>query len=345
MSFFLRRHLWRLVKPVLFFFDPEIIHDFAVGFLKIVRFLGPLPIKMVSGSGTRDIKPCSVLGTEFRSRVGLAAGFDKDAEIIRAIPYLGFGFVEIGTVTPRPQPGNPRPRLMRAPEKRALFNRMGFNGKGAEAAARNLKKAKGTLPAGFRVGVNIGKNKDTPLECAADDYVKAAAYFEDLADYLVINISSPNTPGLRSLQTGDTVGAIASRVNALISRWKTRPPLLLKLAPEVSGDDLESIMKHGEAVGIDGWVLTNTLGGKWPLKASELEGGWSGAPLTERALDVLRKARGLTQKTIISVGGIMSAEDAKRRIEAGADLVQIYTGWIYSGPSFPVEVARYLSLQ
>jgi dihydroorotate dehydrogenase len=278
----------------------------------------------------------------FRSRVGLAAGFDKDAELVTALPSLGFGFAEIGTVTPRPQPGNDRPRLFRDPSRGSLFNRMGFNGAGADVVSRRLARVKDQLSADFRIGVNLGKNKDTSLEDAASDYAKAASYFQDLADYMVVNVSSPNTPGLRSLQTLEALKPIVTAVNGVIGKWSRRPPLLLKLAPELSGENLAHLIQQIEAwkdEHIDGWILTNTLGGE----LQGLVGGWSGGLLTENSRKSLKDARAVSRLPIVSVGGIMSEEEALERRRLGADLIQIYSGWIYKGPSFPGKLSRILS--
>lgn len=271
----------------------------------------------------------------FASRVGLAAGFDKDAEIVPALPSLGFGFAEIGTVTPRPQSGNDRPRLFRDLERQCVFNRMGFNGLGAAVVAKRLESVRDRLPSAFRVGVNVGKNKDTPLEEAARDYAAAAAAFKSLADYIVINVSSPNTAGLRSLQAIESLHPIVDAVKEAIRGAKS-PPLLLKLAPEVESEELARIFAAADRWGVDGWVLTNTLAGN----REGLSGGWSGKVLTELSRTRLEQARAVTRLPIISVGGIMDADEAERRVRLGANLVQIYSGWIFGGPSFPVEISN-----
>lgn len=338
----MRRRFWKLAKRLLFRLDAETAHTRAIRALRFWLRFGDAPLRWISGA--QELSPGSqlprVLGLEFRSRIGLAAGFDKNGEVLRALPALGFGFAEIGTVTPRPQPGNERPRLFRDLPGNSLFNRMGFNNSGAEAVARRLEVARGALPTGFRVGVNVGKNKDTPLEDAARDYVRAAAPFKGLADFIVINVSSPNTPGLRSLQNVESLRAITSEVGQLIAGWNPRPPLLLKLAPEIRGDALADIIRAGEGDwGVDGWVLTNTLGGNWPAGDQHgLNGGWSGGVLTEVARASLAEAKGVARKPLISVGGIMSPEEAAVRLSIGADLVEVYTGWIFNGPSFPAEI-------
>jgi dihydroorotate dehydrogenase len=279
---------------------------------------------------------------DFGSPVGLAAGFDKDAEILAALPAMGFGFAEIGTVTPRPQPGNERPRLFRDPARASLFNRMGFNGLGAEIVSSNLAEVRPHLPEGFRVGVNIGKNKDTSLDRAAEDYRKAIRPFKDLADYVVINVSSPNTPGLRSLQTVESLTPIVSEVQEELAQWRRTTPVLLKLAPELRGEDLKAVILALEARKISGWVLTNTLAGTIDTPSGSLAGGWSGGAVTEPARLSLQEVRSISQLPIISVGGILSAEEAQVRLDLGANLIQIYSGWIYRGPTFPRDIKKAL---
>lgn len=344
----MRALFWACAKRVLFLLEAERAHRFMVGTIHLLlRLRARAILSIASGTSVRGLpeaSPPAVFGMTFLSRVGLAAGFDKDAEILEALPALGFGFAEIGTVTPRPQPGNEKPRLLRDPRRKALFNRMGFNGLGAAVVSARLELARKNLPPSFRVGVNLGKNKDTTLEDAHRDYEAAARYFQGLADYIVINVSSPNTPGLRSLQATEALKPIVGSVQGVISRWGTRPPLLLKLAPELEGEDLEGIIKSVEDFGVDGWVLTNTLGGAIDLEAGSTEpsrrlsGGWSGGVLTERARKSLIQARRVSRLPIISVGGIMTPEEAVARRRDGAELVQIYSGWVYGGPGFPREV-------
>jgi dihydroorotate dehydrogenase len=352
----MRTAIWKVAKKALFKWDAETIHRFSVQAIHLAqatgRISGQLPLKWATGScavaeaSSGGAVPKQILGMNFQSRLGLAAGFDKNAEILASLPYMGFGYAEIGTVTPRPQPGNPAPRLFRDPEKMALFNRMGFNNLGSTLVAQRIGKLKPGLPENFRVGVNLGKNKDTPVEKSAEDYIRAAADFKDLADYLVVNVSSPNTPGLRSLQTVEGLKPIVGGVFNLISKWGRRPPLLLKLAPEVSISTLQQLIPVLEGMGIDGWVLTNTLAGHWPDSAKPrskgVEGGWSGKPLSEISAQRLAEVRSITSKSIISVGGIVSTDEAVHRISLGADLIQIYTGWVYGGPSFPSEIVKRL---
>ncbi|HCM41176.1 MAG: dihydroorotate dehydrogenase (quinone) [Bdellovibrionales bacterium GWB1_52_6] len=343
-----RRIFWACLKKVLFLFDAERVHVFAVHVLKLFQICSPRigysPIRILSGASDPCLEEAEeslrvhVMGMDFISPIGLAAGFDKDAEIVQTLPHLGFGFAEIGTVTPLPQPGNERPRLFRDPAENALFNSMGFNGLGAAVVAGNLAHGRSLLPSDFRVGVNIGKNKQTPLEKAPLDYARAASFFEGLADYLVINVSSPNTPGLRQLQTSESLKPIIEAVLSVVKTWPARPPVLLKLAPELDDAALDHLIQTMEASGMGGWVLTNTLGGQF----RDRSGGWSGAPLTELSRARLLKVRSLTRLPIISVGGIMDPEEALLRLDSGADLIQIYTGWIYRGLGFPAEIGRKL---
>lgn len=348
----MRHWFWGMVKGFLFRIEPEVAHRMVVMLIRLGIRMGNWPLRISGGtvfSGAQSLGHSSgsqsieVFGLHFQSRVGLAAGFDKDAEMVRGLPALGFGFAEIGTVTPRPQPGNERPRLFRDTSQNALFNRMGFNGMGSNIVSMRLAQAKPFLPTEFRVGVNIGKNKDTPLDEAASDYVKAAIPFQGLADYMVVNVSSPNTPGLRSLQTVEALKPILDGVQGVLSSWARRPPLLLKLAPEVSGEELITLIQNIESLGIDGWVLTNTLSGILRHEGREYLGGWSGGPLTAHSRHRLIEARQATKLPIISVGGILSPEEAVERYRLGAELVQIYSGWIYEGPGFPNAVSSKLT--
>jgi dihydroorotate dehydrogenase len=340
----LRRFFWKILRAILFRIDAETAHRITLSLIRLSIRLGNVPLRIAAGGGGAKARSArqefgrQVFGMTFSSPVGLAAGFDKDAEILTALPDLGFGFAEIGTVTPRPQPGNERPRLFRDPSRSSLFNRMGFNGLGAALVSRQLAEKRSHLPEDFRVGVNIGKNKDTPLERAAEDYRKAIAPFRGLADYVVINVSSPNTPGLRSLQTVQALRPIVSEVREELSGWQKMPPLLLKLAPEVRGEELRELVEALEKQGISGWVLTNTLGGEIETASGKLTGGWSGGALTEGSRLSLQAVRAASRLPIISVGGILTVEEAALRLQLGADLVQIYSGWIYKGPSFPREI-------
>jgi dihydroorotate dehydrogenase len=286
------------------------------------------------------------LGLDLPSPLGLAAGFDKDAAHVDALAALGFGFVEIGTVTAQPQAGNPRPRMFRLPADRALINRMGFNNAGAEAAAARLSapRDRGTI-----VGVNIGKTKLAPD--AAADYRASAARLAPLADYLVINVSSPNTPGLRDLQAVDELGALIATVREAMAEAGRAVPLLVKIAPDLADADIDAIADLAVASGLDGLVATNTtiardgLASDPAAVAAAGAGGLSGAPLGDRSLAVLRRLRERVGEglVIVSVGGVETPEDAWARLQAGATLVQAYTAFVYNGPLWPARMHRGLS--
>jgi dihydroorotate dehydrogenase len=316
--------MWPILRRLLFLFEPEDAHTLSKWGMRLLSWFLPLP---------HD-------GAE--NPVGLAAGFDKNAELIEYLPRFGFGSVEIGTVTPVPQGGNERPRLFRDPARKALFNRMGFNNLGAGIISERVRKARPRLPPGFKIGVNLGKNKNTPEENAASDYARAARPFLDTADYFVINVSSPNTPGLRALQTPESLTRIVREVQSVIAEGGRTIPLYVKLAPEIGGEALREILSALESAGTTGLILTNTLGGDHIYGGKSMSGGWSGQILTSKALGRLKEARSMTRLPIISVGGIMTVEDAQARMEAGASGVQLYTGWIYGGPFFPRRISRAL---
>jgi dihydroorotate dehydrogenase len=314
--------MWFLIRSFLFLLPAEFTHHLSIFFMRIIAPLLP-PVRSLE-----------------RNKVGLAAGFDKNAEILTLLPKFGFGFAEIGTVTPKPQGGNEKPRLFRDYERTALFNRMGFNNLGAGIISDRVRAAKKILPADFKVGVNLGKNKLTPDTEAATDYVKAAERFLDCADYFVINVSSPNTPGLRSLQKPEYLIPIVRSVQELILKSSKIIPLYVKLAPELDESSLREIILALEGENIAGLVLTNTLSGIYIYRGKEYQGGYSGRPLTELSLQRLKEVRQMTSLPIMSVGGIMSVEDAVARFKAGANQIQIYSGWIYRGPLFIREIVR-----
>jgi dihydroorotate dehydrogenase len=282
------------------------------------------------------------LGLDFPSPLGLAAGFDKDAEAYDALGAFGFGFVEVGTVTASPQPGNPKPRLFRLVEDRAIVNRMGFNNHGAEAAARRLDRPRGTI-----VGVNIGKTKVVPEHEAVADYVASTERLAALADYLVVNVSSPNTPGLRNLQAVEHLRPLLEAVREAADRTTTRRvPLLVKIAPDLADADIDAIADLAVELGLDGIIATNTTISRDGLSQETTEtGGLSGPPLKRRSLEVLERlsARAGDRLVLISVGGIETADEAYERLRAGATLVQAYTGLVYGGPSWPRKINRALA--
>jgi dihydroorotate dehydrogenase len=317
----------------------------------LLRLFAALP--GVRGMLRRRLAPTApelrlrALGREFPGPIGLAAGFDKDARGYEALGALGFGFIEVGTVTPEPQPGNPRPRLWRLSEDRALLNRLGFNNQGVAGASPRLSRPRSVL-----LGVNIGKNKDTPVDSAVDDYVKAARQLGPLADYLVVNVSSPNTPGLRALQHVDTLRALLTAVRATLVEVSParKIPLLVKIDPDLSDPEIDAIAELALALGLDGIIATNTTLHPPPLQTPEAlvgtppRGGISGAPLKARSLAVLRRlyARVGDRLTLISVGGIETVDDVWERLRTGATLVQLYSAFVFEGPGLPSRLHREL---
>jgi dihydroorotate dehydrogenase len=317
--------MWFLIRSILFLLPPEFTHQLAYFFMRMIAPFLP-----------------SIDGI-VKNKVGLAAGFDKNADILTLLPKFGFGFVEIGTVTPKPQGGNERPRLFRDKKRSALFNRMGFNNLGAGIISERVRAAKKKLPHDFKIGVNLGKNKLTPDAEAASDYVKAARSFLDCADYFVINVSSPNTPGLRSLQKPEFLVPIVRSVQELIQKERRSIPLYVKLAPELDEMNLQEIILALNGENIAGLVLTNTLSGVYIYRGKEYSGGYSGLPLTQISLQRLKEVRQITSLPIMSVGGMMTVQDARDRFNEGANQIQIYTGWIYGGPFFIRKLVRALS--
>ena len=283
-------------------------------------------------------------GMTFPNPVGLAAGFDKDAKYTDALSCLGFGFIEIGTVTPRPQPGNPKPRLFRLPADGALINRMGFNNDGSAQAALRLKRRRERII----IGGNIGKNKLTPNEEAADDYETCFRDLHKVVDYFVVNVSSPNTPGLRQLQDKEPLTALLTRLQAINDEYPKRKPILLKIAPDLSNQELDDIIEIVKITNLDGIVATNTTISRSGLHTPAGEvtaigaGGLSGMPLRDRATEVIRYISKATQRQvpIIASGGIFTAADAIEKLKAGAVLVQVYTGFIYEGPAIAKKICK-----
>ncbi len=328
----------QIIRPILFLVDAEKIHHFVFRLLKITGAVpgGKGAIEGVFGYHTSKTAR-KLFGIEFRNPVGLAAGFDKDARLIDELASLGFGFVEIGTLTPKAQPGNEKPRLFRLPKDKALINRMGFNNEGVAAAVARLKQRKSDVI----VGGNIGKNKNTPNEKAFDDYGICFEALYDHVDYFVVNVSSPNTPGLRELQEKEPLRQLLGYVKSL-SNAKPKPkPVLLKIAPDLTREQLNDIVEILISTKTDGIIATNTTISREGLMTASDDvakignGGLSGAPLTKRSTDVIRYLRQSLGPNfpIIGVGGIMSAHDAMEKFNAGADLVQLYTGFIYEGPA------------
>lgn len=334
-----------LFDRVLTRIDPERAHHAA---FRAIRAARPLTERVLDGSGD----PVTAMGLAFEHRLGLAAGFDKNGVGIDALGALGFSHVEIGTVTGEPQAGNPKPRLFRLPADRAVINRMGFNNDGAEAVARRLAD-RGRRLGGPVLGVNIGKTKVVDEADAVADYEKSTTLLAPHADYLVVNVSSPNTPGLRDLQAVEKLEPLLLAVRRRADQVTTerRVPLLVKIAPDLSDDDIVAVAELSTSVGLDGIIATNTTIARESLTSDPATvaaigaGGLSGAPLTRRSEEVIRLLRthvGATM-TLIGVGGISTAEDARRRLEAGADLLQAYSAFIYEGAAWPRRIVRGLN--
>lgn len=323
--------LYSLARPLLFSLAPERAHELTLSLLKSAHRMGMMRQNVAS-------KPVTCMGIEFPNPVGLAAGLDKNGAYIDALAGLGFGFIEIGTITPRPQSGNPHPRLFRLPEAKAIINRMGFNNDGVDKLIENVKAAK------FKgiLGINIGKNADTPVENAVDDYRICLEKVYNYASYITVNISSPNTKNLRSLQSGDALTellqTLKKRQLELAEEHQHYVPLVLKVAPDLSNEDIQFIAKQLIQFKIDGLIVTNTTlsrEGVENLKYGNEAGGLSGAPVFEKSTACLAAFAKVLQGQIplIGVGGILSGEQAAAKQQAGASLVQIYSGLIYTGPA------------
>ncbi|POZ60899.1 quinone-dependent dihydroorotate dehydrogenase [Chromobacterium alticapitis] len=333
--------LYPLLRPLLFKFDAETAHEHTLKMLDRAHRLHLTPL----AAGPAARRPVEAMGIVFPNPVGLAAGLDKNGEHIDALAALGFGFIEIGTITPRPQDGNPKPRLFRLPEHEAIINRMGFNNHGVAALLENVRrcKFKGVL------GINIGKNAITPIENAVDDYLACLDQVYTAASYVTVNISSPNTKNLRQLQQGDELGKLLAslkrRQQELADRHGRYVPLAVKIAPDLDDEQIAEIARLLTANGIDGVIATNTTLSRAEIAGHPLEseaGGLSGAPVRSRSTAVIRKlARELDGALpIIGVGGILSGNDAVEKLDAGAALVQIYSGLIYRGPELVGECGR-----
>jgi dihydroorotate dehydrogenase len=337
-----------LIRPILFLFDPEKIHHFT---FRVLGILSKIPgVKSLwRALYTREYPGLEqeIFGLKFKNPVGLAAGFDKDARRIDVFDTFGFGFIEIGTLTPKAQEGNPLPRLFRLPADGAIINRMGFNNQGVKAAVERLKRRKSKVI----VGGNIGKNKATPNEQALEDYAYCFEALYAYVDYFVVNVSSPNTPGLRELQEKEPLTKLLAYVKKLSMAKHDTKPVLLKIAPDLTDSQLEDIVEILKTTGTDGVIATNTTISREGLKSSadRVEeigaGGLSGAPVKERSTEVIRFLRDRLgpQYPIIGVGGIMKPEDALEKLKAGANLIQIYTGFVYNGPAFIGRINRLLA--
>ncbi len=329
--------MYKLIRSCLFLFDAEKVHYFTMGSLRfLLKIPGVKPIWRKYFRVENEKLGVDLFGLHFENPVGLAAGFDKNAAYFNELSHCGFGFIEIGTITPKAQPGNDMPRLFRLKSDEAIINRMGFNNGGIEEAVKNLKKRNTKLI----IGGNIGKNKLTPNEDAYQDYALCFEGLFDVVDYFVVNVSSPNTPNLRELQDKEPLTRILSGLMALNKKKSSPKPILLKIAPDLSDDQLLDIIEIVKDSGIDGVIATNTTINREGLKANSqlLEnigaGGLSGKPLTKRSTEVIRflHERSNGAFPIIGVGGIHSPKDAIEKLEAGAKLIQLYTGFIYEGP-------------
>jgi dihydroorotate dehydrogenase len=342
--------MYRLIKPLLFLFNPEKVHYFVTRNLKRFNWLpggGALIRATWDLTDTRLEK--EVFGLKFKNPVGLAAGFDKNGEVIVEMANMGFGFIEVGTVTPLQQAGNPRPRMFRLPADGALINRMGFNNLGVDAAAEHIaayRRSASYKQQHIIIGGNIGKNKNTPNEDAVDDYIKCFDRLFDVVDYFVVNVSSPNTPGLRALQEKEPLMQLLNTLQQRNSRNGISKPILLKIAPDLTNEQLDDIVEIVTQTGIAGVIATNTTISRDGLITDEQvkseAGGLSGKPLTARSTEVIKY---IHQKSkggfpIIGVGGIHSSDDALEKLEAGASLIQLYTGFIYEGPGLIKEINK-----
>jgi len=336
-----------LIRPFFFLFNAEKAHNISMKLLRIVLAIpGTKSIFMLLFQVKNPKLEREVLGLKFKNPVGLAAGFDKDAKRVKELSSLGFGFIEIGTLTPKPQLGNPQPRLFRLKKDKALLNRMGFNNGGVEEAVERLKSTNPNVI----IGGNIGKNKITPNEDAAHDYLHAFEALFNVVDYFVVNVSSPNTPDLRALQDKEPLKKLLDQLQAANNLKKIPKPILLKIAPDLTEGQIDDIVEIVKSTKLAGVVATNTTISREKLNFTKEEalkignGGVSGAPLTNHSTEIIKQLRHKlgVGPVIIGVGGIMTPQDAVDKIKAGADLIQVYTGFIYNGPSFVKEINKAL---
>ncbi|MEM9695869.1 MAG: quinone-dependent dihydroorotate dehydrogenase [Myxococcota bacterium] len=337
--------VYGLLRPLLFGLHPETAHGLSLWAAGFAGRFGATRALVRSLFGPSATEPVEAMGLTFPNRIGLAAGYDKDGRAWRGLAAMGFGHVEVGTITPRPQPGNPQPRVFRLPEDRSLINRLGFPGEGADVVAARLGLDR---PYNVVLGANLGKNKDTPNERALEDYISLTHAFAGLADYLVVNVSSPNTVGLRNLQARDALRELLEAT--LIARDEAhengapRRPLLVKLSPDLDDAQLDDALDVATGLALDGVIATNTTIARPSLQSPKggEKGGLSGAALRDAATDVVAKIHRRTegQLPIIGVGGIAEPDDVRAKLDAGATLVQLYTGLIYKGPSIVRQLMR-----
>ena len=331
-----------VLKPILFLFDPELVHHFVFKMIKLIHFI-PGVGKTIRWYYRVDDPSLNrkVFGLNFSNPIGLAAGFDKDAKLYKELSNFGFGFIEIGTVTPERQSGNPKKRLYRLTEDNALINRMGFNNEGVNSVVHRLKKNKNVL-----IGGNIGKNKKTTNENAIDDYKYCFEILFEHVDYFVVNVSSPNTPNLRALQAKKPLTDILNGLQAINNQKDKRKPILLKIAPDLNENQLIDIIDIIKVTNIDGVIASNTTLERKGLRSKDKNqlGGLSGKPLSDKSTEIIRFLSEKSNKSfsIIGVGGIHTAADAKEKIDAGANLIQLYTGFIYEGPGVVKKINKSL---
>ena len=336
--------MYKFLQKILFLLPPETAHHLGLGSLSFFNKLGLLKLFTPKNHS----KAVEVMGIEFPSRIGLAAGLDKNGEYIEALSALGFGFIEIGTVTPRPQEGNPKPRLFRLPAAQAIINRMGFNNKGIEYLVDKVNEAR---DAGFTgiIGINIGKNFDTKVENATEDYLIGLREAYAYASYITVNISSPNTPGLRDLQYGKELNKLLAALKAeqmkLVGDYRVYKPIAIKVAPDLTGEEIKDIAEALLDNKMDALIATNTTLSRDAVQGmthGEEAGGLSGAPVRDMSTEVIRQFHAILKDRvpIIGVGGISSKNDARDKLDAGASLVQVYTGLIYQGPALIKELLR-----
>ncbi len=336
-----------LIRPLLFLFDPESVHHFTFTVLRILHFIPGIGTLLRARYDVRDERLTKeVMGLTFSNPVGLAAGFDKDAKLVDELACLGFGFIEIGTLTPKPQAGNDKPRLFRLPEDQGIINRMGFNNGGVAEAVKRLRRRTSNVI----IGGNIGKNKTTDNALAVNDYTYCFEALYDVVDYFVVNVSSPNTPNLRALQEKEPLQRLLEDIRTRNAAKSHPKPILLKIAPDLSNEQLDDIVDIVKETGIAGLIATNTTLSREGLRAPAERvkaigpGGLSGAPLQKRATEIIRYLRGQLgpKACIIGVGGIFTGKDAKEKLDAGASLVQVYSGFVYEGPSMIKKLNKHL---
>ena len=333
-----------IIRPVFFLFNPEFIHNFSFLLIKVICKI-PILSNFIKYNYTfkNSLLEKELFGIKFKNRIGMAAGFDKNALLLNELNYFGFGYVEVGTITPKPQDGNDKPRLFRLLKDKALINRMGFNNHGVDKIKKRLKKYKGDMI----IGANIGKNKVTPNNKAAADYLKCFKKLRNYVDYFVINVSSPNTPNLRELQHKDSLALILEKVQDENFSLEEKKPVLLKISPDLSYVELDDIIEVSIKYRIDGIIASNTTTYRKNIisRKNKLEsGGLSGKPIQNRSNEIISyiNMKSNNKLKIIGVGGIFTAEDVINKLNLGASLVQVYTGWIYEGPSMVSSINKIL---